>query len=122
MSQIRCVDNTYQKPFPNVVRARHTKLQVGGGGAGHNSKSHRMSKGYHSMKTEESAINEAKLNRDVPKNEDLFKPRRAITKSFDFTNLSLQKTLDSVASSGIDDPINYSPVGSRYSMNNTQTL
>ena len=105
-----------------MVRARHTKLQVGGGGAGHNSKSHRMSKGYHTMKTEENAINEAKLNQDVPKNEDLFKPRRAITKSFDFTNLSLQKTLDSVASSGIDDPINYSPVGSRYSMNNTQTL
>ena len=29
MSQIRCADQTYQKAFPEVVKARHIKLAFG---------------------------------------------------------------------------------------------
>ena len=29
MSAIRCVDNTYQKTIPHIVKARHLKLALG---------------------------------------------------------------------------------------------
>ena len=72
MSQIRCPENTYQQAYPQIVKARHMKLEALDG-------------------SENKAIdgnrNEARVTfQETGKDTELFKPRRAVVaKSYDFT-------------------------------------
>ena len=67
MSQIRCPNNTYQQAYPQIVKARHMKLDLNASG-----------KDNEARMTKYNATNKNDL--------DMFKPRRAaVAKSFDFT-------------------------------------
>jgi hypothetical protein len=114
MSTIRCQEETYSKPYPKVVKARHMKLEIGG--RGNRDSSFEGIQRRSSLKkvvvgtafdltdkewllTEPSVL-KVKVSNEAPKNmdnigKDLFQPRRNLSKSYDFTSSNRSKQADS---------------------------
>ena len=112
MSQIRCVDNTYQQMYPNIVKARHIKLAFGD-----------KTNTNYGKKDNEAASNRNDL--------DMFKPRRAaVTKSYDFTSNSGMRTRNQLGGSEAGNSsviskmsqTSRSVVGSRFAMGGNSDL